>query len=90
MQLDAAYFFDSQQLPSLYVNALLTVTTTTAQQVRRAAAAHIGAFAEVLEGDALVQELLPIFTSLAADEQDSVRLLAVEQVNCFAMVLCAA
>ena len=49
--------------------------------MRRAAAAHIGAFAEVLEGDALVQELLPIFNALAADEQDSVRLLAVEQVH---------
>jgi hypothetical protein len=55
--------------------------------VRRAAAAHIGAFAEVLEGDALVQELLPIFTSLAADEQDSVRLLAVEQVKCRAVIV---
>ena len=49
-------------------------------QVRRAAASHLGPFAEAMEGDALVAELVPMFSSLAGDEQDSVRLLAVEQV----------
>jgi serine/threonine-protein phosphatase 2A regulatory subunit A len=46
--------------------------------VRRAAAAKIGEFAKVVETDYLKSELIPLFTTLASDEQDSVRLLAVE------------
>ncbi|KAG5193166.1 protein phosphatase 2A regulatory subunit [Tribonema minus] len=48
--------------------------------VRRAAAAHLGDFAGVLELDALCGELVPALTSLIGDEQDSVRLLAAEQL----------
>lgn len=46
--------------------------------VRRAAASKLGEFAKVVEPEHLRQELVPAFTSLATDEQDSVRLLAIE------------
>ena len=46
--------------------------------VRRAAASKLGELAKVVEPDHLRQELVPAFTSLANDEQDSVRLLAIE------------
>ena len=46
--------------------------------VRRAAASKLGEFAKVVEPDYLRQELVPLFTNLANDEQDSVRLLAIE------------
>ena len=37
--------------------------------VRRAAASKLGEFAKVLEKDYLKSELIPVFTSLAGDEQ---------------------
>ncbi|XP_063718428.1 serine/threonine-protein phosphatase 2A 65 kDa regulatory subunit A alpha isoform-like isoform X1 [Symsagittifera roscoffensis] len=46
--------------------------------VRRAAAGKLGEFAKVVEVDALKNVVIPMFTNLASDEQDSVRLLAVE------------
>ena len=46
--------------------------------VRRAAASKLGEFAKVVETEYLRQELVPLFTNLANDEQDSVRLLAIE------------
>lgn len=46
--------------------------------VRRAAASKLGEFAKVVESDYLRQELVQQFNSLANDEQDSVRLLAIE------------
>lgn len=46
--------------------------------VRRAAASKLGELAKVIEPEYLRQELVTLFTNLANDEQDSVRLLAVE------------
>lgn len=46
--------------------------------VRRAAASKLGEFAKVVESDYLKQDLMTMFTELAQDEQDSVRLLAVD------------
>jgi len=46
--------------------------------VRRAAAAKLGEFAKVMELDYVKSELIPLFSHLAQDEQDSVRLLAIE------------
>lgn len=46
--------------------------------VRRAAASKLGEFAKVVEEDKLKNELFPIFEDLAKDDQDSVRVLAVE------------
>jgi serine/threonine-protein phosphatase 2A regulatory subunit A len=46
--------------------------------VRRAAASKLGDFAKVLEDDYLKNDMLTMFDDLAKDEQDSVRLLAVE------------
>jgi serine/threonine-protein phosphatase 2A regulatory subunit A len=46
--------------------------------VRRAAASKLGEFAKVVEPEYLRQELVSLFTNLANDEQDSVRLLAIE------------
>uniref|UniRef100_A0A7S0V3B1 TOG domain-containing protein n=1 Tax=Hemiselmis tepida TaxID=464990 RepID=A0A7S0V3B1_9CRYP len=52
--------------------------------VRRAAFAHLPAFAAVMEKDVLMMELSPIFNELSSDLQESVRELAVE--NAVAMV----
>lgn len=46
--------------------------------VRRAAASKLGEFAKVVEEDHLKNEFYPIFEDLAKDDQDSVRVLAVE------------
>jgi serine/threonine-protein phosphatase 2A regulatory subunit A len=46
--------------------------------VRRAAAAKFGELVKVVEMEHVKSELIPLFGSLAQDEQDSVRLLAVE------------
>uniref|UniRef100_A0A183IBZ9 Protein phosphatase PP2A regulatory subunit A n=1 Tax=Soboliphyme baturini TaxID=241478 RepID=A0A183IBZ9_9BILA len=46
--------------------------------VRRAAASKLGEFARVIEPDLLKQDLMSMFVDLAQDEQDSVRLLAVD------------
>ena len=46
--------------------------------VRRAAAAKFGELVKVVELDHVKNELIPLFNNLAQDEQDSVRLLAVE------------
>ena len=48
--------------------------------VRRSAAKHIGPLVCVVEKEFIVGELLPTFISLASEEPDSVRLLAIE--NC--------
>ena len=46
--------------------------------VRRAAASKLGEFSKVVEPEYLRQELVQQFNNLATDEQDSVRLLAIE------------
>jgi serine/threonine-protein phosphatase 2A regulatory subunit A len=46
--------------------------------VRRAAASKLGEFAKVVEIEYLRQEFVQQFNNLANDEQDSVRLLAIE------------
>lgn len=46
--------------------------------VRRAAAANIGKFAGAMEKEHIASMILPLFRALTADDQDSVRLLAIE------------
>ncbi len=46
--------------------------------VRRAASGKLGEFAKAVEVEFLKSDLIPMFVNLAQDEQDSVRLLAVE------------
>jgi serine/threonine-protein phosphatase 2A regulatory subunit A len=53
--------------------------------VRRAACLHFGAFCKQLTKENIKDELIPTFQALSADEQDSVRLLSVE--NCVAIAL---
>nr|BAH72359.1 ACYPI002758 [Acyrthosiphon pisum] len=55
--------------------------------VRRAAAGKLGEFAKVVELDSLKNDLIPMFSSLAQDEQDSVRLLAIEACVSIASLL---
>ncbi|XP_075243674.1 serine/threonine-protein phosphatase 2A 65 kDa regulatory subunit A beta isoform-like isoform X2 [Convolutriloba macropyga] len=55
--------------------------------VRRAAAGKLGEFAKVVEVDALKNVVIPMFVNLASDEQDSVRLLAVEACVSIASLL---
>merc|ERR1711988_162816 len=51
--------------------------------VKRAASLNLGKFAAEVEEDHLVSDLIPKFQNLSKDDQDSVRLLAVE--NCVAI-----
>uniref|UniRef100_A0A8C9A7T0 Protein phosphatase 2 scaffold subunit Abeta n=1 Tax=Prolemur simus TaxID=1328070 RepID=A0A8C9A7T0_PROSS len=62
-------------------------TTDDTPMVRRAAASKLGEFAKVLELDSVNTEIVPLFTNLASDEQDSVRLLAVEACVSIAQLL---
>jgi serine/threonine-protein phosphatase 2A regulatory subunit A len=55
--------------------------------VRRAAAAKLGEFAKVLEPEFVKSEIISLWSSLAQDEQDSVRLLAVEACVAIAALL---
>ncbi|XP_071495704.1 serine/threonine-protein phosphatase 2A 65 kDa regulatory subunit A beta isoform-like [Diadema antillarum] len=56
--------------------------------VRRAAASKLGEFAKVVEPEYIKSDLIPMFNSLASDEQqDSVRLLAVEACVSIASLL---
>lgn len=58
--------------------------------VRRAAATHLGKFALTQSKEHVKAEMLPLFLNLAKDEQDSVRLLAVENCVHLATVIGAA
>eukprot|EP01052_Picozoa_sp_SAG31_P041839 SAG31_NODE_6457_length_2002_cov_0.821130_4_plen_259_part_00 len=51
--------------------------------VRRAAAASLGKFAAEVESDLLVSDIVPMCSHLAVDDQDSVRILVVQ--NCAAL-----
>lgn len=51
--------------------------------VRRQAANVLGSIAEVLQGEVMLSELFQIFDKLSKDEQDSVRILAVD--NCIVL-----
>mmetsp|Transcript_36279 Transcript_36279/g.43822 ORF Transcript_36279/g.43822 Transcript_36279/m.43822 type:complete len:602 (+) Transcript_36279:101-1906(+) len=55
--------------------------------VRRAAAQNLGKFAAAVEKEFLKTELMTLFVDLTNDEQDSVRLLAVEGCSGFAKLL---
>ena len=55
--------------------------------VRRAASSRLGEFAKVVEVENLKTDLVPLFVNLAQDEQDSVRLLAVEACISIAGIL---
>lgn len=55
--------------------------------VRRAAAQQLGKLAAVVEPEIVSRDLVPLFLELTQDEQDSVRLLAVEACGEFAKLL---
>ena len=55
--------------------------------VRRAAASKLGEFATSVEAENVKEDLIPMFHNLASDEQDSVRLLAVEACASIANIL---
>eukprot|EP00003_Mantamonas_plastica_P026552 TRINITY_DN546_c0_g1_i2.p1 TRINITY_DN546_c0_g1~~TRINITY_DN546_c0_g1_i2.p1 ORF type:complete len:145 (+),score=32.85 TRINITY_DN546_c0_g1_i2:137-571(+) len=55
--------------------------------VRRAASTHLGTFAKENDSEYVILDLVPMFTFLAGDEQDSVRLLAVSNCVAFASLL---
>ncbi|KAI9909649.1 hypothetical protein PsorP6_015123 [Peronosclerospora sorghi] len=55
--------------------------------VRRAAASNLGKFAGTMEKDQIAGMILPLFLSLTADDQDSVRLLAIENSAAIAELL---
>ena len=47
----------------------------------------MGNFAGVVEGHLLLSDVVPVFEALASDDQDNVRLLAVEQAGKVAQAL---
>jgi serine/threonine-protein phosphatase 2A regulatory subunit A len=55
--------------------------------VRRAAASNLGSLAAQFEPEFLVSDIVPIFTQLANDEQDSVRILVAENCHSIAQLL---
>lgn len=55
--------------------------------VRRAVASNVGNFAGVVESSQLLTDVVPVFEALASDDQDNVRLLAVEQAGKVAKAL---
>ncbi|CAG0921341.1 unnamed protein product [Notodromas monacha] len=55
--------------------------------VRRGAACKLGEFAQAIEIEFLKSDLIPMFVNLASDEQDSVRLLAVDGCVAIARLL---
>lgn len=55
--------------------------------VRRAAASKLGEFATVVELEYVKKDIMTLFTTLAGDEQDSVRLLAVDSCVAIAKLL---
>ena len=55
--------------------------------VRRAAASKLGEFAKVVEPESVKEDLIGMFHSLSQDEQDSVRLLAVDACASIATLL---
>lgn len=60
---------------------------TDTPMVRRAVASNVGDFAGVVEGAHLLSNVVPVLEALAADDQDNVRLLAVEQAGKVAKAL---
>ncbi|KAM4743074.1 LOW QUALITY PROTEIN: serine/threonine-protein phosphatase 2A 65 kDa regulatory subunit A beta isoform [Anableps anableps] len=64
-----------------------TLCSDDTPMVRRAAASKLGEFAKVLELEYVKLTIIPLFTALASDEQDSVRLLAVEACVSIATLL---
>lgn len=60
---------------------------TDTPMVRRAVASNVGNFAGVVEGHLLLNDVVPVFEALASDDQDNVRLLAVEQAGKVAKAL---
>ena len=55
--------------------------------VRKAACSALGSFARAVEGNALHEEIIPLFTKLSEDEQDSVRIVAVDNCVAFGSIL---
>lgn len=60
---------------------------TDTPMVRRAVASNVGNFAGVVEGHLLLSDVVPVFEALSSDDQDNVRLLAVEQAGKVAKAL---
>jgi serine/threonine-protein phosphatase 2A regulatory subunit A len=72
------FFFLQFQIFFVFLRLFKSLCQDDTPMVRRAAASKLGEFAKVVEPEYLHQELVPLFTNLANDEQDSVRLLAIE------------
>lgn len=76
----------SERMPAESQFDILSKDTDT-PMVRRAVASNVGNFAGVVESPLLLSDVVPVFEALAADDQDNVRLLAVEQAGKVAKAL---
>ncbi|EGG00330.1 uncharacterized protein MELLADRAFT_79246 [Melampsora larici-populina 98AG31] len=98
----AEWFTSRSTATALYAPAYQKATDTTKDEmrrmyaalctdetpmVRRAAAKELGPFAKVLPQNYLVSDAIPVFRKLAADDQDSVRLLTVDALIAIACSL---
>jgi len=61
--------------------------TDATPMVRRSAASHLGEFASKVEKEYVTTELITMFQHIRDDEQDSVRLLAIQNCVAFANIL---
>lgn len=78
--------FPYECMPAELQFEILSKDTDT-PMVRRAVASNVGDFAGVVESPLLLSEIVPVFEALASDDQDNVRLLAVEQAGKVAKAL---
>lgn len=75
----------TQFINAIRLYAKLCVDATP--MVRRAAASHLGEFASKVEKEHITPDLIPMFQHIREDEQDSVRLLAIQNCVAFAKIL---
>lgn len=82
---------DVPELKSEILTMFKTLARDETPMVRRAAASNIGNIASAVsltDPEKVSEELFPVFSNLVDDEQDSVRLLVVENAAIFARVIC--
>lgn len=79
------------QLRASILNMFKSLARDETPMVRRAAASNIGRITIAVaktDADKVSEDLFPVFSDLVKDEQDSVRLLVVENAAIFARVIC--
>eukprot|EP00020_Sapocribrum_chincoteaguense_P000523 CAMPEP_0170741476 /NCGR_PEP_ID=MMETSP0437-20130122/6239_1 /TAXON_ID=0 /ORGANISM="Sexangularia sp." /LENGTH=581 /DNA_ID=CAMNT_0011080049 /DNA_START=38 /DNA_END=1783 /DNA_ORIENTATION=- len=86
--ISAVYPRASSSAQSALRSTFASLSSDDMPMVRRAAAAAVGGLATaVKDGSVVASEIIPVYQRLTGDDQDSVRLLAVDAVASFSKVL---